>query len=700
MMQLVEHLDEIRINAVEWIALEKSNEAGDSARGKTKAIQYLGKLLSLMDSEIERDQYIGMVAKIFKITKTVLKNQVNEILEAKISKDSENNQAAKLPEKLRKDFEEYSFYEEDHCYFFPNGKYFEKGSNFIIEPLFHIYGKNNNKRLIKIIGNKGKSSVIDLPSKAAVSLQLFQEYLFNEGNYLFEGNRAQFLRVLRKIGENFPRCNEIQTLGWQREGFYAFSNGIFGKEWTAISEMGIVEFEGVKYFLPAFSSVYSNVREEDDSYENDRFFRYQNDSQVRFSEWSKQMVKVFAENGNMAVAFYVASLFRDIIYARFKYFPHLFLFGEKGSGKSFLAWRLNNVFFHGQPGFNLNSGTNVGFFRKLAKTKNSLAWFDEYSDQIDIKRLQSLKAAYDGLGHEKGVMSRDNRTETTKVNSAIVISGQYLPSADDNALFTRSILLKFAQRGEDNPFTNKEIEASNKFEKVWEPEGLSKVVTDVLQVRPQFEKHFSAEESKVRENLRKDLPDDVETRILNNYSIPLAAVKTLEKDLNFPFQYQDFYKQCLEMIIDQSQQIQESEGLSTYWQMIDFLASQGLIKQGEDFIYQQKDRVRVLNGRTGTEEKVFKKTMVLEIQFSKIYGLYMQYHRAQFGVPGLQLQSLKHYLKTNRAFIGVTKDTVFEFKKTSAYAFDMNKLPINLMKMEKPVGPSPAEPDEDDDLPF
>ena len=71
-----------------------------------------------------------------------------------------------------------------------------------------------------------------------------------------------------------------------------------------------------------------------------------------------------------------------------------------------------------------------------------------------------MKAAYDGTGHEKGKMSKDSRTEITKVNTSCVITGQYLPTRDDSSLMTRCILLTFEQ------INNREQTSIDNFEKI------------------------------------------------------------------------------------------------------------------------------------------------------------------------------------------------------------------------------------------
>lgn len=701
-MSLQAEINQHSTDAIFFILQQEENNIGTPS-GKAKVVAEIAQLLALINDEITRSAYVGEIYKKLGVTKTELNKAINNVYGAQ-AEENEDNDTAKLPEKFRKDFEEFGLYEEGNCYYFPGGTgKFERGSNFVIKPLFHIYSKTDNKRLIQIQSNTGRKAIIDLQSKGMVSLGNFQQAIFDEGNFLFEGTEKQFKRVLRKIGEEFPVANEVKTLGWQREGFYAFANGIHNSRYIAIDELGIVKHDDVKYFLPAFSSVYKKVRQDDDEYENERHFKFENGANenggpISFKRWGEQMISVFGDNGKVAAAYLATSLARDIIYDAFKYFPHLFLFGEKGSGKSYLAWRLNNLFFHGATGFNLTSGTNVGFYRKLAKTRNSISWFDEYSDGIHPARFQALKAAFDGIGHEKGVMSQDNRTVSTKVNSALVISGQYLPTADDNALFTRSILLSFEK------ITNRteaDIKAAQLLE-AWEADGLSGVIADLLALRPLIEKKYMVHHGIVQTKLKNAIPEGVESRIFNNYLVVLAMADLLDSEGILPMKYDEFFNQCVEMIMSQSAKIQESESLATFWEMIEFLAQNRLIQEDADYKYESTMTIRVMKGRDQTEEFIFPKTKRLfHFQWARIHSLYMERHRSQYGTSGLTRASLKHYLHTNHAFIGITKSTEFDGRRTSSYVFDADKLSFDLEKAKThPNEPVASIDDGQDDLPF
>jgi hypothetical protein len=72
-------------------------------------------------------------------------------------------------------------------------------------------------------------------------------------------------------------------------------------------------------------------------------------------------------------------------------------------------------------------------------------------DDIDEAMHQTLKGTWNGIGRErKGFES--NRTTVDKINSAVYYSGQYLPTRDDGALPSRSIITNF----ENKEFTSLE----------------------------------------------------------------------------------------------------------------------------------------------------------------------------------------------------------------------------------------------------
>lgn len=679
----LEYFEANATDYVYWRADMELEAAGNDPARKAEAFRVVAGLISTIPDTIRRSYYIDGLKRKFTVTK---KQFADKVLELVVDGDDGpvDPSVVKIPDEVDAD-EAYKagFFELNNCYHFINNQGTFDGSNFIIKPLFHIYSKSDNKRLIEIVNRFGRKRVVDVPTKSFVSVEQFQAVAAGEGNYLFYGNKQQFFKVLTKVMEEMPICEELKTLGWQREGFLAFANGVFsGDTYKEVDEMGMMEHNEKKYFSPAYSLVYKDVREDDDEYEGDRFFIYQK-SPISFEEWAKLMDKVYSQNhnGRIAVAFLIACCFRDLIYSKYKVFPHLFLFGEKQSGKSQLGWSLSNFFFNNMPPFNLNSGTFVGFSRKLARFRNTISWFDEYNNDIEERRLQQLKSAYDGVGHEKGKMTTDNRTAVTPVNAGCVISGQYLPTRDDNALFTRSILLNF----EEQEYSKEHIEAYNQLKK-YEVDGLSSLLCEVIQHRKLLEKNYMLEFEQVYNELKyhPELENSgVEERLIRNFATILTAVKIMTTtNISLPFTYNTLLLQTTTRISEMSNMINTSESLAVFWDMVIYLLDNFLIKEGTDFKletfhpgHQQVIITGFSQGRPNKDILNFTKpTQVFFLNLSRVHPLYLEHHRKQYGNKGLDKNSLIYYLKSTKAFLGYTNPVRFDNSNTSAYLFDHSLL--------------------------
>lgn len=684
------------------------SEAGDNLTRRCEAINQVCKMLYELNDMVKSEIYISDLSKRFHLTKKLFTDKLKALRDTSRQTDEEIG-SLELPEGVDEMMvKKLGFFSHHGKYYFITKDGLFKASNFIIKPLFHIYSKSDNKRLVEISNEHGFKRILDIPSKSFVSIEQFQQAVFGEGNYIFFGTKVHFMKILEHISNDFPVCNELKTLGWQREGFYAFSNGIFNGKWQQADEFGITEHKRSKYFSPAFSVVYSDVREDDDEYENDRYFIFQQ-SPVSFAEWTRLMIDVYGEKAIIAVAFLIASVFRDLIYEKYKIFPHLFLFGEKQSGKSQFAWSLSNVFFNNLPAFNLNSGTQVGFFRRLSRVKNCICWFDEYTNDIDEKRFQSLKSAYDGMGHEKGKMSKDNRTEITKVNSSCVISGQYLPTRDDNALFTRSILLSFERK----KYTDEEIQRYDRLKEI-ELKGLSSIICEILQYRDEIDRGYGMSFSGIMDMMKDELIQEhsaFDERLLRNFVSILTPVKIIMDSigpLDFGFTYDQFYLLSKKMISELSVQISSSEAVASFWNLVEYMLDSKMITEGKDF------KISTCGDEIEVSDKVNKQVTydfrtnpehLLYIRFTKIHPLYLEAHRKQYGKNGVDMVSILHYFKNHRAYLGYIKSTRFNTINTSAYIFRYKDLGVNLTRLKETD--TDYNPDQfntsnsgKDDLPF
>lgn len=666
-------------DAVEKLANSYFNEA-ETVIAKAGAQRKLTELLACVEDTTLRNAYIKEFAKQYGVNKRDVEETVKESVAKKIPEQS-TSQKQNLPSYLKEedlaDFQDYGFYAESSPtkigYWF-TGK--ERVSNFVIKPIFQVSSTTDSKRIVEI-QNKDKRVLLSLPNKSFVSPQIFEELVMNYGNFDFQGSAKQFKKIRQKILEQFPFCEEIKTLGWQRDGFWAFADGIISDGlFKKIDSYGICHFGEKKYFLPAFSSIYNDLSEEDDEYEADRYFKYR-PTTVNFQFWAAKMQRVYHDNGRWAVLFAIASMYRDFIFKSLNYFPYLYHFGQVQTGKSTCARSLNSVFFGHQPAFNLSSGTNVGFFRRLARTKNAPVWFDEYTNDIDEKRFQALKSGFDGVGYERGVNTRDNRTEATKVNAPGVISGQYLPTRDDNSLFTRCIVRTFARKAEE--LTQDDIREYTELSEM-EKKGLSQIIIEVIKYRDYFEAEFETHRYEVVSKLKEKLNgQEYKGRIMDNYAIVITMAKMFEEKLSLPFTFDEIFKEGVASIISQSEQVQDSDALRSFWKMVEGMSWNWLIKNNQDYIIKEENSVNVRDGRAGSKLEVFTHpTKVLYIRFSQVHTEYMKEHRKVYSQNGVPEQSIMSYMKTSKAFIGNCAVVNFSGNKTSAYAFKYEELSLNL----------------------
>ncbi len=692
----MELIDPTLVNndAVLDTANELISEAGDNASELNSALTRIAALIAEMPDEGARELFIEDICKAHKIKKTILKPKVKDAVKRNTKNlEFTNSSEFDFPEDVDQKLAlKLGYFERDNSYIFLTKDGFFKASNFIVEPVLHVYSKLDNKRVIKVTNEHNDTKLLDLPSKNLVSPDLFQQSVFNEGNFIFFGNKSHFFRIVSNVAKQFPLANELRTLGWQQEGFYAFSNGIFNGKWQPTDQIGVTVHNDKRYFSPSNSAIYADVREDDDTYENDRYFSY-NQSPISLEKWASLISDVYQENSMMSICFALSSLFRDIIYDAYKVFPHLFLFGEKQSGKSQCAWSISNLFFDQLPAFNLNSGTQVGFYRRLSRVRNAICWFDEYTNDIDERRFQALKSAYDGMGHEKGKMTNDSRTQVTRVNSSCCISGQYLPTRDDNSLLTRSVLLMF----EKKTFSKLSMKSFDELKEL-ETKGLSSILTEILQHYETIANHINITLSEIFDSLKSTLMDlgyAYDERLIRNYA-SLITVPTIiiKKNLfNLGFSASDLMEYAVLHIKNQTSQISNSEAVSTFWFLVQFLfeSTPKLISDGIDFKIQiyptlKSKALSVRDKKDKNVEVEFEEpTKLIFFRFSKIHPLYMEAHRKQYGKNGIDLVSMLHYIKHHKAYIGLTSSARFDKTVTSAFVFDYDKLGISLENNEDPL---------------
>jgi DNA primase catalytic core len=686
--ELKQLIDEQAVDGVEYMA-ELFFKDAKTVSQKSKAETELAKLIALIPNQKIRNEYIKTIAKNYGIEKKNVESEVSATIQSKQKEEEEENEGYKIPsyisEDIKLEFKDFMFYEDPTVgkigYYFPgsSGSNFERITNFLIRPIFQLGSASEGGRVCEITNGK-KTRVRILPKDTFNNPSVFENELSILGDFRFDGIKKHLQKIRAKLYPKFVMHEEITSLGWHRDGFWAFADGIIDGTFKKVDKYGSVAYADKHYFLPAFSSIYEDLPEENDNYASDRknVFRA---SKLSMKDWSRWMDTIYGDNGTIAVAFMISAVFRDFIYQEFKSFPMLFMFGRPGTGKTTCARSISSVFFADTTPFNLNNGTVVGFQRKLAAVKNAIIHLDEYTNALDEKKFQSLKGIYDGTGHEAGIKENSNRTKTTRINSSAMLSGQYLPTRDDNSLYTRSILLQFTKTSDEYSEEEKKL-----YEQLMEIQGkgLSQLIVEIIRFRDLICERFVSTRYEIESHINRQLEGRVRNgRVIELYSIVLAVYKLVSTELNLHVSYESLEKISMRNIILQSSQIQESNTLSKYWKIIEFMASNHQIRNNVDYKVVTESKVSI---RISSKEKSVvqfpEPTRVVYFKFNKIHPLYMETIRKQTGEIGIPESSIMSYMKADKAWLGPVAVVSFEGNKSSAYAFRYDALNMQLEGVE------------------
>lgn len=692
---LIENIKSISKSALVYKAeiLFKNSETVDEV---STAIKRLTESIILIKDDVKRELFIDELEanKQLGIKKGTLSKAIKQLEKEKAKEQKEvylKEGEIKLPPGIDKnDFDRYGFYEKvaggaTGYYFAISSKNVEKLSNFIVKPLFHVYSKQDNKRLIEIT-NGYETKVLEMPSKSLLSLEAFTAAVYEEGFFLFEGSKQHLMKINSKIGNNFPICTELRTLGWQEKGFWSYANITFKEDLKKFDEYGIVEIDDKKYLSMAASKVYQDISAEEDIYENDRYLTYI-ESPIDFKEWARMMEVVYEKNGWMGIAFSITTLFRDHIFQISK-IPHLYAYGAVQAGKSEFGDSISNLFFHQMPAFNLNQGTDFAFYSRMERFRNCPNALNEFDENaIKEEWFRAIKGAYDGEGREKGRGGKEGKTKSQKINCTLVLMGQYLSTKDDNSVLSRCIPLPFR---ENNNRTDEQIKTFSKLKEV-EKNGLSSILIEILRHRKDVVKGFATEFSGLRKKLTEELVEtgkQVKTRILSNYCVPLTCVKILSDKLSLPFTYNEFYEYVKQQLIEVNQLISESNAINDFWKTVEFLLDRGIIEDGSDFKIEVKNDLKVIVDRDTRRTIDFNEPKkLLYLRLSNVHKLYSETQRKQTGKNALNEQTLIMYLREQKYYLGVSPGTNFRSKEgkitsTSSFVFDYDKLNIALERFD------------------
>ncbi len=604
-------------------------------------IREISAMVAAGDDEVRQEGYMKSLKSVYKETSVWNK----ALKEAKLEKKQKEAEAKAFS---KTDFTKYGFFEENHCYYSLNGTNEVRWTNFTMQPLFHIKDALNPKRLYALHGEHGGTEIIELKQEDLVSLSKFRQRIEGMGNYIFEAGEPQLIKLKRYLYEQTETATEIVQLGWQRQGFYAFGNGVlYQGNFVKTDHYGIVRLENLgNYYLPGASDIYK----EDTLFQFEKRFVHLGYSTVTLNEVAKSMIKVFGDNGKIGLCFLVATLFRDVITSNIKAFPMLNLFGPKGSGKSELGHTLMSFFIIQNIPPNLSNSTIAALSESVAQCANAIVHLDEFKNNIDIDKREFLKGLWDSAGRTRMNMDRDKKREQTRVDSGVIISGQEMATADI-ALFSRFIYLTFNK----TEFTTSESNAFAELDRLRKL-GFSHLTLQILNQRETFKQNFPAMYNATSSDVTNRLGDEIcESRIINNWTTVAAAFRTLENSLEWPFTYKEVLDIAVEGIRRQNKECKSNNEIASFWNVIAFLQQEGQLIRDSDFKIEYVSRLKTTKAQI--EFGMIKSVLLL--RRGKAFQLYKRFAK-QCGETPLPEGSLKYYLENSKEFLGIKQSVRFK----------------------------------------
>lgn len=237
-----------------------------------------------------------------------------------------------------------------------------------------------------------------------------------------------------------------------------------------------------------------------------------------FMEQIHAFYNIYKERSLFMLGFAVSTLFFDNICDQYSSFPHLYLFGASGTGKSKTIDIILSMF-----GFNNRSrqyqslsakSTSNAVQRISAETCNLPIVLDEYTD---LTGKELVKSRYDYKSKFRADKSNDNSVNQSKVGGSTIVSTRHLTTEQEIA--TRCIFVEF---NNDNKVDLKE------FMKLYNRRlSLSLFITFILSFinKDSIMKNIDYWVDKLNNDERFD---NIDTRILINYAIFLGGFECIK----------------------------------------------------------------------------------------------------------------------------------------------------------------------------
>lgn len=643
------HEDHFLQDYVLWLA-NREIERATTPQMKGRVMNRICELLTTV-SQSAADEYIEALGKQYKPV-TKWKNAYKAALREKqppkvMTVDDDDPDNANLTLLQREMLREYGFYEEYNMYYFARLSGY--GSNFVLRPISHIESAMNPKRLYEIINCDGISKVIEFNQRDLTSISAFKTIIEGLGNFLWKTDDTCLMLLKSYLYRETETCTEITQIGWHKQGFWAWANGVFTDHFIPVDKYGIVRIEQGNFYLPAFSNQF---RFDPSVFQSERRFVFSDKGKITLYDYTSKLIDVFGDNAMIGILFYINTLFRDVIVRRTNNFPILNLFGPKGAGKSELCHSLLQFFGNHPKGPNINNTSKPALGDHIAQAANAIAAIEEYKNSIEFEKIEFLKGLYDSTGRTKMNMERDKKKETTAVDCSIALVGQEMPTADI-ALYSRLLFTPFYK----TEYSEAEVKRFENLKNI-EKEGLTHITHELLLLRKIFIDNYDKAWEQASEALKQYLKNEVvEERIAKNWTMILTGYYALQNEIELPFSIEKATEIFAIAMRRQNVETKKGSDVANFWSIVEYLVKDGLIENEIDYRIDHLARIK-----TDTADYKWEEVhTIIRVDHTRIFALYRK-HAKQIIDLTLPLPTLEYYLKNSKEYLGKMKSVPFKVR--------------------------------------
>lgn len=333
----------IKENTVSWVAykIEVFNSQGKKdSENQIDFANHLAELILSHPDKVHQEVFLNEAGKKVSFLKTSYKAKQKDLKEA----EKKNNK-----EELAKVIST------------PSGTLVVNGrgvltsiGSFSIQIVYQLQVPNstNCSWILKLQKEDKEPEYLEVTNDELISKNSLKKKLYAK-RYSVKLDDTQLDYLLEYLNSEKVKISEkVETLGYHPESeLFFFSNLAYNcktKKLVNPNNLSIIDLENKSYFMPYTDKDKSPL---------DKVVCYYEDGELSFDDVAEFVVKAWGEQESLAIAYYVASLYLDIIVKVTKNFPILFLKGPGGSGKSELAKLLMNFFGRGM-GEKLSVGAN------------------------------------------------------------------------------------------------------------------------------------------------------------------------------------------------------------------------------------------------------------------------------------------------------------------------------------------------------